>query len=236
MDNDLPGMDELLEADRAAFEASQPDLSALFARVAAETVDHEPTVRDRLREQTTGVRVGLATAAVLVLGGGFLVASGLRQDLDGASLTRLLATMAGLVVVAVAAIRFSLRALAERPLGPGGWAMGAIALLLPIGLALVPWEGQHVPADKATAAMIKCGVAGMVFAAWTAGAVVLFDRGDRTSTWRFALAAGAGGLVGFVFTGLHCAAVDLPHMVFGHGLSGVLVALAVLALRSLRRR
>ncbi len=216
------------------------DLDALFDRIASETVDRRPTLRDRLLELATPLRVGLVLLAVLGLAAIVLGLFGVRPALSGPELWRFLALQGGVLGASLVGVALALRPTWRRPLGPLGWSVGLALVALPLLLSVVPglWPGMARPVPAI--ADVMCGVAGLLVALPATAVVLLFERDRRTPAWRVLLAAGAAGLAAFAMGQAHCPAVHPAHLLIshaGHGvLAGVVALLALTVSRRLSRR
>ncbi|MCB9666041.1 MAG: hypothetical protein H6732_18180 [Alphaproteobacteria bacterium] len=209
-------------------------LDALFAAVAADTLDRPPNVRDRLRELPTPQRTGLAAAAAAIAVTVVAVQHGLRMDLTAGELLRTLAFGLALVAVGIASAALALRGLHSRPLPTAG-LLGVLLLGAPALLALVP----AIPGDVAPVPAVghlACGATGLIAALAGALAVLFLDRSDAPSRWRVAGAAATGGAFGFAGGLLQCHHVEPTHLLLGHASAGVLVAALILAGQALLRR
>lgn len=211
-------------------------LDGLWAEVARDTVDRDPSLLDRLRELPTPARMltlaGITLVALVI----HVRVVGMRQDLAPEDAQRFLLSAGLSLVLALGAAGLSLRAL-HRPRLPGATVLGLVAVAAPILVALVPdlWPGFHAAPAPPLDVHLRCGVGGFVAALYSAGAVLLLSRDTRPVGWRVAAAAGAGGLVGLVAQNAHCPLVEPWHLLGAHA-SGGLVAWAVLAALALRRR
>lgn len=234
----MPGTDTtrpLPDDRRDTLPPSAPaTLDALFATVAAGTIDRDPGLRDRLRELPTPLRVVLATSASLLAALVVTLQHGVRLDLSAAQLAWMVALSVGLVAVGGASAALSLRALHARPL-PAAGALATLLLGVPAVLALlpmIPGDPTPLPAE----AHLACGAGGLVAALASALAVLALDRGDAPPLWRAGAAAATGGAFGFAGGLLQCAHVDVVHLLVGHASAGVLVAGLLLAGGALLRR
>lgn len=227
------------ELDRAVLSSEQPsegELAALFEQVARETVDRPATLRDRLRELPTRLRVAAAVFGGLALCAGMLAALGVRPAPAGAGLLTYLVTLCCLVAMVSIAVATSLRGAHQRPVGQVAWAITALALVAPLGLALIPglWAGPEAPPLGMSGPGLGCLLTGLATAVAVGLVIGLFQRSDRPADWRLTATAGAGGLIAFATVQLHCPSVDPLHLVVGHGTAGLVVAAALLAIARLR--
>jgi len=158
------------------------DLADLFSRVAAETVDRPPTLRDRLRELSTPVRIALAVGGALIMVTVALLIVGIRTDLTGQAMARYAVAMAAIAGLMGAAFAASLRGAHQRPLRWWTWVLVVTALLVPLALAVMPWlwEGDGVIRPSGHAHPFgMCGVMGLVTGALTAERHLAARRGGR---------------------------------------------------------
>ena len=245
MNDDAPTLQRDLALEPA--EVLGPDeVAALFAEVAAATVDPPPPRGvARLRELSTPWRVAIAVGGALLMAAFAVAAMGVRSDLTAGDLARYglaLAGLAGLVGVAFAA---SLRGAHQRPLGARAWMWIGLALATPIALALVPglWEtgGASMAAggamEHAHSPFGVCGWVGLGTGALTAAIAWVFQREGVRVAWRVLAAVGGGGLTAFAILQLHCPSRDATHVLVAHAGAGLLLAgLAVLVVVFARRR
>lgn len=227
-------IDPPFHIDRADLAApSTADLDAIFERVASDTVDHERGWRDRLRELPTPLRVLAALATALALCVAALGALGVRPLMDGPGLVAYGVALCGLVAMVALAVASSLRGVHQRPAGRWAWLVTVAALLTPMGLAVAAGFGGESHGGEVDLGL-ACLATGLVTAAAVGAVIRLFQRSDRIVDWRLTAMAGAGGLVGFATVQLHCPAVDLTHLVVGHGTVGLALAAGLLVLARLR--
>lgn len=205
------------------------DMAALFDRVAAETVDAEPTLRDRLRSLSTPMRValGLLVAGVLsgaLLGGGGVAGmGGLRADFGQLNLLQLAIPLCLMGVGSAGAMALALRGPARPPLRYGA-ALMALCLGFPFVLAAVPGLFEGADTQGALKPMIGCLMMGAGVGVATSLGVVAFSRWARPGNTQLALAGAAGGLAAFVYQQLHCAAGDPLHLLGSHAALGLILA------------
>lgn len=219
-----------LDEDRASYSdgALPPaDLDALFAAVAAETVDRPPTVRDRLRELASPARLSLAAvlggtlATVFEAGWGMGMSPGLPDVL----------TLGTAAVLAVVAARHAQRGL-HRPSSTTDMPAAGALVLAPLALA-----AMYVGAPQGLPLWVHLGCfgPGLVLSMVVSGLVLLFHRDERPEAWRLVAAAAAGGLTGFVVQELHCPATDPVHVIAAHTTVGMTTAMLLAAGSALRR-
>lgn len=216
-------LDPLLRDDAPA-----PPMDGVLASVHAEMAGGP---REELRALPTGVRRALAVGLVLGVGG-LAALTGVRHDLQGGALMRVMGTVAGTVAIGCVLAAASLRSLAApRPRWTGlAWA----GLGLPVALALLPgWWGPSTGADGWTG----CLTAGLAVAALAAGGTLLLERSDRVPLWRLVAASGGAGMLAFGVLGAHCPSGDPTHLLLGHAVEGALVGIVAWAIdRGLRAR
>lgn len=223
-------VDGLLEDDRITLDsAPESVLTGLFKRVAADTVDHVPSGRERLQELATPTRVALASFGVVGIGATFLALMGTRQDLDPSAMTWLAVLHVGVLIGAVGGLGLALRPAHRSPLNGLAWVAVATLGMAPIALSLfpglIPGNASPVPA----LGHLMCGGGGVLIALPATVLVLLLDRSREPSTWRVLMASGAAGLVAFGFGHWHCPMVDPVHLIVAHGLLGSVLGLSVLA-------
>ncbi len=231
--------DPPFEIDPAGLNDDQPspaELAALFDKVARDTVDREPTMRDRLRELPTRLRVVAAVGGALALCVGILAALGVRPVPAGEGLATYIVTLCCLVAMVSIAVATSLRGVHQRPVGRVAWALTALALVAPLGLAIIPgiWAGAEAPPAGMSGPGLGCLLTGLATAFGVGLVIRLFQRSDRPADWRLTAMAGAGGLIAFTTVQLHCPSVDPLHLVVGHGTAGLILAAALLVVARLR--
>lgn len=199
-------------------------LDALFAGIASETVDRPANLRDRARELPTSTRVSIAVAGTLALMVAYTLAVGVRGDLDTAGWMQFGATSLALTAFSVACAALTLRGLHQSPLHETTWKVGVAAVLLPAIVSLVPGLIPGVLLDHPPmSAHLACGLGGLLAGVVSAVALLFFSREDVVDPWRILTVSGAGGMLGFVAQGAHCAMINLPHLLFAHALYGVVI-------------
>lgn len=228
----LPGP---VRSDRDAIgrcPVARAELEGVLGRLQRETQDEGP-VRERLLAMPTRLRASVAAALALLLGGVVLGGLGLRPDLGDGSPLAEAGLLAGLALLVGVATAVGLRGVHQRPLGRRGWLVASAALLAPTVLGLVPDVFGPGPAGPPGASNLGLGCLclGLAAAGAVGVAAGLFQRADRPAGWRLGAIAGAGGLVAFVVTQLHCPSPDLLHRVVGHGSAGLLLFALLLATR-----
>ncbi|PKN53844.1 MAG: hypothetical protein CVU56_29705 [Deltaproteobacteria bacterium HGW-Deltaproteobacteria-14] len=215
------------------------DLADLFSRVAAETVDRPPTLRDRLRELSTPVRIALAVGGALIMVTVALLIVGIRTDLTGQAMARYAVAMAAIAGLMGAAFAASLRGAHQRPLRWWTWVLVVTALLVPLALAVMPWlwEGDGVIRPSGHAHPFgMCGVMGLVTGALTAAVAWAFQRESWSVTSRLVAAVAGGGLTAFAMLQLHCPSGDATHLLIGHSSAGLMLAAVAVGATLWRRR
>ncbi len=225
-------LDTLLARDRDELDAPAEAMDALWAAVAADTVDRAPSRRDSLQRLPTGLRIAGALVGAIAIAAVSGIGQGVRPG--AAELSVELGTAAfGALIVAAVSVVVALWPMHGRPLGRLAPAWGVVAVSAPMALALWPWAGIPAPS---LAAHALCAGFSTVTSVLVAASIVAFDRGDRLSTWRLLTAAGVGGLAGFLAQQLHCPVNAVPHLVLAHGVSGLAAFLLGLALSAVARR
>lgn len=217
-------------ADAGAAAPSAADLDAMFAAVAAETVDRPRGVLARLRELPTPLRVALATISVLLVATLAVLAKGVRGDLGGEATARFGLGLGGVIALLAGVVAVSLRGVGSRPLGWRAWGAIGVALAAPVVLAVAPWLWETTAAGPGAETVFGgCGATGLLAGALTAAIVWVFQRDRRGAPWRAFAAVTGGGLTAFVLLQLQCPSTDLTHLVVSHASAGALLA-AVLVL------
>ncbi len=234
-------LDPRVEADREALAAQglpADALDGLFRRVAAHTVDRPVTLRDRLRELPTPVRILTVMGAGAFLVFACLAMLGIRPGMIAAGVAGTVVAAGGLVAMVGLATALSLRGMHQRAIGGWAWTVTSGALLLPIILALWPglWPTDPAAAAQVTRSGLGCMALGLAVAAVAGLVVRSFQREDRLGGWRVTATAGASGLIAFTAVQLHCPATEGAHLLVGHGLVGIILAGAGLAAAYLTRR
>ena len=228
-----------LSSELAGDDLGAGELAELFSRVAAATVDRPPTVRDRLRELSTPVRIALAVGGALIMVTVALAITGVRADLSAQAVVRYAVAMTAIAGLMGAAFAASLRGAAQKPLRRWTWALILVGLLVPLVLAVMPWlwdAGGGSVAMAAPHAFGMCGVMGIVTGALTAAVVCVFQR-EQWSVWsRLLTAVAGGGLTAFAMLQLHCPAGDATHLLVGHASAGLVLAAVAVGAMLLRRR
>ncbi len=229
-----------LEGYRSARTLEDAKVDELFARVAASTVDRPRSLRDRLRELKTPIRVALSLALALGVAAAVLAAIGVAPSVAEAGAGPFVAAVGSVVGFMAVAVAVSLRGAHRRSLGIAAWLLALVSLAAPIALGMLPgiWGGRPAPAAPAAAHDfgLSCFGAGLVAALLTGLVIRLFQRDDRPTSWRLVALAAAGGLVAFGTSQLYCPSDDLLHVTVGHGLVGALLAFIFLVAAWLNRR
>ncbi|MEZ4268671.1 MAG: hypothetical protein R3F39_20120 [Myxococcota bacterium] len=225
MDDRLP-LPEPVRADRASVgqcPIARAELDAVLGRLEAVTFDAPQGFRERLRSLPTWARAALAAGVALLAGAALLAALGLRADLSAGSLVGEVGVLAGLALLVALATAVGLRGAHQRPLGRLGWVVASVVLFVPAGLGFLPdvFGVAHLGPMTASDPGLGCLCLGFAAAAIVGVAAGLLQRGQHTVGWRLGAIAGAGGLVAFVATQLHCPSPDLLHRVVGHGGAGL---------------
>ena len=196
------------------------DVGALLDGTRAE-VERESGALERLRSLPTSTRwLGLLVLIVVVSVGVLLGTP--RADLAVFPLARMLLGLVALGAAALGALFVYFRP-AYRPSLSGSWhLLVAFAVLVPIGLALLPPAHHAHPAslegvgDDLVARAVACFLFGTGSAIPVAVASWLFARrgGLRRATVAAAMAAAAG--IGNIALLLHCPLTAVVHRVAGH--------------------
>ncbi|MCB9730697.1 MAG: hypothetical protein H6746_19660 [Deltaproteobacteria bacterium] len=232
-----------LEGYRSRAALDDDALDDLFERVARTTVDHRPSLRDRLRELRTPVRVALSVLLAVGLAAAVLAVVGIAPSVAQAGAARFAVAIAMVVGFMALAVATSLRGVHRRGLSAAAWALALVTLAAPLALSVIPglWGGRpapHVPSATPTFGLY-CFRIGIVSAVLVGFVIRLFQRVDRPTSPRLIALAAAGGLVAFGSSQLYCPSDDLVHVTIGHGLVGVALAILLLGgawvARALRR-
>lgn len=178
-----------------------------------------------LRSRSTQVRVGLvgALGAVMAL---LALALTPRADLAVYPISRMALVVVGLTALATWTITHGLRPL-HRPPRTTGWAILALALMVPMALALLPVAHAAHPASLEGAGddFLRRAMACFLFGAITGLPVLVLarfvDRRAHTNRVSGLLAAALAGLVGNLALQFHCPITHLPHLLVGHAAVGL---------------
>jgi hypothetical protein len=208
-----------------------------------EKLERERGLRGRLRSLSTRVRLALVVGLLLVLVAGLALLS-LRADAGDHPLLRLLAIGAVLAGGVILLARACLWPLSRREPGSAAlFALGAVALLLPVAVAVLPSPYTHAPEvcvgapfgePGFWASVGECLAFGVVLGAPFFVLLWLLERRDGPDRGRGLLLAGAAGLAGVLALLLHCPLVSTSHLLLGH--ATVPFALLVLAILIFGRR
>lgn len=232
MSDEFSILDPTLEQDRHVYTAPLPDedMDAMFADIAAVTVDEEPGLLRRVQDLPTRLRTLIGLAVAGALSTTVIALLGLRGDLSEDGGQRMLAALAGLALLGAVSMIISLRGLHRRSLGGYVWLFCGIALLIPPFLSLIPelWPGQPVHSHEMPWEG-GCFWFGAAVASLTGTAVLLMQRSPSISAWRAITAAVAGGCAGFITQQLFCPANGTWHILTTHALLGLVVSALFLA-------
>ena len=211
--------------------------AALWEAVRAQTIDARPTMRARMQEMPTRLRILTALALALVLGTVVALACGVRSDLGTVAIMRYGVAMGGLVLLALAAFSVSLRGAHQRPVGAWTWAVTGLTLVLPIALALLPSIWGPTDADWSHIGASACHGVGLVTGALVSVPIFLMQRASAPVFARVCAAVAGGGVIAFAMLAVHCPSNDVTHLLIGHAAVGaVLVAIAAVVVWVRRRR
>lgn len=189
-----------------------------------------------MRSLPTPVRVSFAGLALGALAGVVLLFNA-RPDLWAYPTTRLVieAGLAALLSLALSAValRGPHRAM------PGAWVtwgLVAVALAVPLALALAPPADLMLPGAKGEEGAFSrdafaCFVYGVGAALPVMGVLALLQRLPPTGARIAALAAGGAGLGGVLALQMHCPIAMRDHLLLGHAFVPLFVLLAVLLVR-----
>ncbi len=228
----------ILNDDREQLASDPGDVDALFASIAAQTVDKPPSPRETLRALPTATRTAAALGLMLVIGAIAIAIQGLRNDLSGADLTRFVASIMILAAVCAGSAGLALRGMHKQAIEPGmAWGMAIFALALPMLFASLPgwWPGMLIPAEAGWTPHFRCFGRGLLATVGTSTSVMLFMRADGPAHYRLAAAAGSGGLAGMAIQQLYCAGVNPLHLIGSHGSLGLAVGGIVLLVAAGKR-
>ena len=208
---------------------------ALFAAVSEQTVAKAPTARDRLRELPSTARVMLASLGLSLLIGVAVAVAGVRPDLGAGDLVGFGGALIPIAAVTIAAIATTLRGAHLPARARLTFAVGTLAVSLPLALVLVPglWPGGTRLGYETPLAHVGCAITGLLSAVGAAGLVLSFTRATSPRLTRLFTAGGAGGLAGFAILQLHCPVADIDHLLLAHapvGLAAGLVLIGAVAL------
>jgi hypothetical protein len=205
------------------------DIESLLERVQQETT--ETGLRAQLQSLPSIWRVVAALCLMGLISAAIFLIAGVRSDLDE-SFAVLAVPLVFCAVAGAGAVVLALRGPHNPPMRRSNWILVGV-LLVPVILSVLPQPG--VDTHGALTPILGCLTLGSIAAFATAGGVLLFSRWMRQDRGTLALAAGAGGLIGFIVQQLHCIAGDPIHLLASHGLLGLLVA-GFFLLGSLLRR
>lgn len=228
-----------LAALRRSDALGDADLSALWARISPCTLRERRTWRTKLRDLPTAKRIALAVTGAFVVATLALLIGGMRLDMGAQTVLRYVVAMLGILALTAATFAVSLRGHHQKPLGWRGLVVVASAILVPVGLAVMPWLWAPPPEMAGVPVSHVCLQLGISTGLIAAGIAWLFQRSDMNVWIRALSAAGGGGLVGFAMLQLHCPAHDATHLLIGHagvGLFLVIVTTIVVAVRRGRAR
>lgn len=227
--------EEQLLALRKSDGLDDVDLGALWSSVAEATIAEPVSFRQRLRDLPTRWRVTLAVLAAFVAATLALLIGGMRLDMGAQTVLRYVVAMLGLVVLTAAAFAVSLRGHHQRPLGKVGLVVVALAVLVPVVLAVMPWLWAPPPELADVPVSHYCLQLGISTGVIAGGIAWFFQRGDMNGWVRALSAAGGGGLVAFAMLQLHCPAHDATHLLVGHAGVGVFLVLVTSVVVAVRR-
>ncbi|HWB81220.1 MAG TPA: hypothetical protein VG755_39925 [Nannocystaceae bacterium] len=194
--------------------APASDRALLSATLAA--IDDDRGPRARLREQSSAVRLAIATAAALVVPCIVLLASP-RADLGGYPRMRLLAELGVLALVWLLAAAITLRPL-QRAL-PSTLRIAATVIVLVAIVALASLPPVHALTDASDGFMwraLSCLAYGTLAAVPTWIALRMLARDAGALGRRTAVLAAAAAAIGVLCVFLHCAISDPRHLWAGH--------------------
>lgn len=224
-------VDGLLDEDRDALGDVSPALvDELFGRVAEDTLDRTPTLRDRLRELATPARVAVATFAAIGFAATMLAVLGTRSDLDAEGLAWLVGVHLFVLLGSIGGLVLALRPSHRRPLNSLAWLAVAGLFLAPVVMAVIPGLIPGIGGTVPTLGHLMCGGGGVLVALPATVVVLLLDRSSEPAAWRVLLASGAAGLLAFGFGHWHCPMVDPVHLIVAHGLLGAGIGVVALGL------
>lgn len=232
--------DEILSEDQSHYDQVDPGmLAALEGRVMRDTVDHDGGVVETLRQLSTTARVTFGMLLAMACGAAFLLAAGVRPDLDVATALWLGGLHVLVIVAALVGVSMALRPTHRGTLGATAWVGVGVLFLLPFMLSAVPglWPGMVEPVPNDVHLM--CGGMGAVVAIPATALVLLFDRSGNPAAWRVLLAAAAAGLTSFAWGQWQCPSANPTHLLVAHAGAGLVaggVVLAVSTLANLLRR
>jgi len=209
---------------------SQAEMTALWGRVRAEATA-PPGWLERLRELPTGVRVTMALGFALVVVAIALLATGTRESLAGPGMMRLTLGLSGLALLAAASFAVSLRGMHQRPLRGAGWGVIAMAVAVPVSLALLP-QAPHADGRSG----LGCLLFGVATGALVSVPAFLMQRASVPVLARACAALAAGGAFGYALLELHCPSRDVTHLLVGHAAVGVVLVVLSAIVVSVRRR
>lgn len=210
-------------------------MASIFDAVADQTVDADPTLRDRARELPTPARATVAVGAAVMACLAFVTLQGWRSDLGSIDVARFAVTSVVLVLIGASASAVTLRGLHRGPMKAAPYLVVTL-LGLPALVSMIPGAFEGVPDAVPAIAHVTCGAGSLVAAMISALALLFFDREDRPTLLRIGSAAAAGGVFGFVAQLSHCHMVHPMHLLIGHASAGVLVGALLVVVERFRSR
>jgi len=208
------------------------DFSALFAAVQADQARERGPLA-WLRSRPTWVRrgiiagVGLLTAVI-----GLLALR--RPDFSEYPTGRFFIELLVMAAALSAAVGVAVRSRLDLPSGRSATLWVALAILIPVVLAVLPQAHADHPASLLGVGSdlipraIGCLVWGLIMGTPTAIIAFLARRDDHGEPRRDLLLAGAAGLAGVIALEAHCPITDGTHLLLGHA-TVVVVVLGVVA-------
>jgi len=218
------------DAPPEGFSLSGDAMQAMFASVAADTVDHKPGILQTLRALPTLPRTLLVVIVQVVVVGAGIQLQGVRTDISLVALPLLT-----VLLLAVAAVGVALR-----PMGKSSTSASRIwpwLLGIPV-LISVPavWPGVFMGFWEAMPMHIKCSWRALLIAAIATVPFVVVERHGLMRRWSLLTAAGSAGAVAFVVQVATCPLATLEHRIVAHGSAGILIAMVLVVAVWTRQR
>jgi hypothetical protein len=206
-------------------------MDALFASIAAETVDAPTGPLEKLRELPTGMRVGLTIAFQVIV-----AAVGIGLQTPRGDWLLVLGPLAVVGILGGIGSALSLRS--------SGAATTPLARLSP-WLLVVPavvavpnfWPGMTgVGFWEAMPAHLGCLSRSAVIALLATLPFIVLERHGLLRRWSLLAAAGSAGSIAFVVQVATCPLTTFEHRFFAHGFAGVGIAAVLVTFVWIRSR
>jgi hypothetical protein len=206
-------------------------MDALFASIAAETVDAPTGPLQKLRELPTAVRVGLTIAFQVIV-----VAVGIGLQTPRGDWLLVLGPLAVVAILGGIGSALSLRSS-----GSGTTSLVRLSpwlLIVPAVVALPNlWPGMTgVGFWEAMPAHLGCLSRSAVIALLATLPFIVLERHGLLRRWSLLSAAGSAGSIAFVVQVATCPLTTFEHRFFAHGFAGVGIAAVLVTFVWIRSR